>query len=671
RVRGQLVEPDQARARIALAPVGPEEAKESIGAQIALGMMIDQLPEQRPLLLDVGAPPRRERLVEECIVRERGLRILARERLPERAGHGLAGDGLHLREHVERADPHVRLSAAQYHGRQRRPGPGVLALLAQRSTLTELDPAGEGIARLVGRLRHVLRGRLVLLGERAQRSEGRLENPARAAVARAPTHAQRRDRDPRELIERVAVPMRVEEHLGTADEQQGRHRRAGAELPLALARRLRGRRVRVLHPRRAPVGSSLVLRPGRQLRFSGDQVRGGHVRAELTREDGLQDLFHAGGRPPPSTPQLHHLPRALEQRLIRVDVAQRDLSKKPLGGGSVPLIGRAEPGHVESAVRERPALPRDLLEQRPGSRGAVGGPQHQSLEPLRGDVRRTGRKVMQRVGGAPCLQLAQRGLERGSREVRRKLRFADGRARLDRLGVGERVPMRGDPRNGQRREDGESQESDDHRGLGCLPQCGTETGWRPVAKSAWGRPSFRELPWPPTVLPSERMDARTQSALLAAIVCLALALAMLLRQGRTRLWMAFALLNVALLAYQIGDFLYGIFGAAPPWPLRLTLGAAGFIPVAVLGFIVEFQGESAGRVVGLRRFATATALATVAVAVSPLALMPPARVAAAGAVFVQLTAAVSLLYARMRRAASRTERARLFYLWVGAALCVG
>jgi len=167
------------------------------------------------------------------------------------------------------------------------------------------------------------------------------------------------------------------------------------------------------------------------------------------------------------------------------------------------------------------------------------------------------------------------------------------------------------------------------------------------------------------------MDARTQSALLAAIVCLALALAMLLRQGRTRLWMAFALLNVALLAYQIGDFLYGIFGAAPPWPLRLTLGAAGFIPVAVLGFIVEFQGESAGRVVGLRRFATATALATVAVAVSPLALMPPARVAAAGAVFVQLTAAVSLLYARMRRAASRTERARLFYLWVGAALCVG
>jgi two-component system sensor histidine kinase HydH len=166
------------------------------------------------------------------------------------------------------------------------------------------------------------------------------------------------------------------------------------------------------------------------------------------------------------------------------------------------------------------------------------------------------------------------------------------------------------------------------------------------------------------------VDARTQSALLAAVVCLALALAMLLRKGRTRLWTAFALLNVSLLAYQLGDFLNGLFGSHP-WPMRLTLAAAGFIPAAVLGFIVEFQGESAGRAGGLRRMAAATGVATVAVALSPLGTMPAARVTAAGAVFVLLTAAVSLLYARMRRAASRTERARLFYLWVGAALCVG
>ena len=166
------------------------------------------------------------------------------------------------------------------------------------------------------------------------------------------------------------------------------------------------------------------------------------------------------------------------------------------------------------------------------------------------------------------------------------------------------------------------------------------------------------------------MDARTQSALLAAVVCLALALAMLLRQGRTRLWTAFAVLNLALLAYELGDFVNGLFGTKP-WPFRLTLAAAGFIPSAVLGFIVEFQGESAGRAGGWRRMAAVTGVATVVVAFSPLGMIPAARVTAAGAVFVLLTAAVSLLYARMRRAASRTERARLFYLWVGAALCVG
>jgi len=54
------------------------------------------------------------------------------------------------------------------------------------------------------------------------------------------------------------------------------------------------------------------------------------------------------------------------------------------------------------------------------------------------------------------------------------------------------------------------------------------------------------------------MDARIQSALLAGIVSLALALAMLLRRNRTRLWTAFAFLNLSLFLYQLGDFLLGV-----------------------------------------------------------------------------------------------------------------
>ena len=168
------------------------------------------------------------------------------------------------------------------------------------------------------------------------------------------------------------------------------------------------------------------------------------------------------------------------------------------------------------------------------------------------------------------------------------------------------------------------------------------------------------------------MDARTQSALLAGIVMLALALVMLLRQARTRLWTAFAVLNLVLFGYELGDFFSTLFAgpSAVAWG-RLTLAAAGLVPAAALGFVVEFQGDHAGRAVSLRRIALGFGALTLATAFSPLALVPAARLAAGGAACLQLVGAVSLLYARMRAAASRTERARLFYLWVGAALCVG
>src|SRR3954470_19099512 len=167
------------------------------------------------------------------------------------------------------------------------------------------------------------------------------------------------------------------------------------------------------------------------------------------------------------------------------------------------------------------------------------------------------------------------------------------------------------------------------------------------------------------------MDARIQSALLAGIVSLALALAMLLRRNRTRLWTAFAFLNISLFLYQLGDFLLGVLAYKAVWPYRLTLAAAGFIPAAVLEFLVAFQGDTGGRAVALRRLAVSCSALMVAIALSPLAPLPWVRVTAASVIFLLLTAAVSLLYARMRRAASRTERQRLFYLWVGAALCVG
>src|SRR3954465_12558662 len=146
---------------------------------------------------------------------------------------------------------------------------------------------------------------------------------------------------------------------------------------------------------------------------------------------------------------------------------------------------------------------------------------------------------------------------------------------------------------------------------------------------------------------------------------------MLLRRNRTRLWTAFAFLNLSLFLYQLGDFLLGVLAYKAVWPYRVTLAAAGFIPAAMLEFLVAFQGDTGGRAVALRRLAVSASALMVAIALSPLAPLPWVRVTAATVIFLLMTAAVSLLYARMRRAASRTERARLFYLWVGAALCVG
>src|SRR5256885_6138196 len=88
------------------------------------------------------------------------------------------------------------------------------------------------------------------------------------------------------------------------------------------------------------------------------------------------------------------------------------------------------------------------------------------------------------------------------------------------------------------------------------------------------------------------MDARIQSALLAGIVSLALALAMLLRRNRTRPWTAFAFLNISLFLYQLGDFLLGVLAYKAVWPYRLTLAAAGFLPPAATGLRAAVPGES-------------------------------------------------------------------------------
>jgi len=168
------------------------------------------------------------------------------------------------------------------------------------------------------------------------------------------------------------------------------------------------------------------------------------------------------------------------------------------------------------------------------------------------------------------------------------------------------------------------------------------------------------------------MDVRTQTALLASIVATALGLSMVLRPHHARVVTAYALFAFSAGAFYLFSFLESVClsSALLDWPLRISVGArllsGALLPAAALAFFLEFLGGgSAGRRTS-RRVALLGAFLGLGVAVSPLAL----SWWGAGVVIVwaaaTLVGSVSLLVWRIRQSDSRTERARLAYLAIGA-----
>ncbi|HEX4620744.1 MAG TPA: ATP-binding protein [Myxococcaceae bacterium] len=169
------------------------------------------------------------------------------------------------------------------------------------------------------------------------------------------------------------------------------------------------------------------------------------------------------------------------------------------------------------------------------------------------------------------------------------------------------------------------------------------------------------------------MDIRTQSALLASIVGLALGLSMLLRAQRPRVLTLYAVLCLSVGGYYLAHFLHSLFapGTAWGWLLRITVGATiilgALVPSAALSFFLEFLGVSPNALRSGRRVALLSAVLGLAVGLTPLADRFWARVAVTVWVFGALSISVSLLLHRMRQSESRIERARLMYLASGAA----
>ncbi len=169
------------------------------------------------------------------------------------------------------------------------------------------------------------------------------------------------------------------------------------------------------------------------------------------------------------------------------------------------------------------------------------------------------------------------------------------------------------------------------------------------------------------------VDIRTQAALLAAIVTLALAVAALLRENRARVFTLFSLFAFDLFLFSLSTcFLrwpQAAFGEV--WWDRLAVGSGALVPSAGLAFFLEFLGVARRPARRARNAMLAGSLGGFAVAASPLVYLPLAKLAVAAYVVFGLAVVLSVLWNRMRAAATRVERARLRYLFVGAMVAMG
>ena len=167
------------------------------------------------------------------------------------------------------------------------------------------------------------------------------------------------------------------------------------------------------------------------------------------------------------------------------------------------------------------------------------------------------------------------------------------------------------------------------------------------------------------------MDIRTQAALLAAIVTLALAVATLLRDNRSRVFTLFSLFSLDLFLFSAAVFLLRWSqGFGKVWWDRLAVASGALIPAAALAFFLEFLGVARRPARRARNTMLAGSLTGIVVAVTPLVNVKPAKLVVAAYVVGGLAAVLSVLWGKMVGSQTRVERARLLYLFIGALIAV-
>ncbi|HEX9242464.1 MAG TPA: ATP-binding protein [Anaeromyxobacter sp.] len=167
------------------------------------------------------------------------------------------------------------------------------------------------------------------------------------------------------------------------------------------------------------------------------------------------------------------------------------------------------------------------------------------------------------------------------------------------------------------------------------------------------------------------MDIRTQAALLAAIVTLALAIAALLRDNRPRVFTLFAIFSADLFLFSLATFfLRWTETSGGAWWERLAVASGALVPASALAFFLEFLGVARRPARRARNAMLAGSLTGLVVATTPLVYVKPAKLVVAGYVLGGLAVALSVLWRKMAGSQTRIERARLLYLLVGALFAI-
>jgi two-component system, NtrC family, sensor histidine kinase HydH len=167
------------------------------------------------------------------------------------------------------------------------------------------------------------------------------------------------------------------------------------------------------------------------------------------------------------------------------------------------------------------------------------------------------------------------------------------------------------------------------------------------------------------------VDIRTQAALLAAIVTLALSVATLLRDNRPRVFTLFALFSADLFLFSIAMFFLrwpDAFGVE--WWERLAVASGALIPGAGLAFFLEFLGVARRPARRARNAMLAGSLTGLVVATTPLVRLKPPKLLVAAYVVGGLAVVLSALWGKMHLSQTRVERARLQYLFIGAFVAI-